>query len=99
LVPAEPVVMNTGVFGTVTPALSASVERVPNSARVLDGERGGWAFLENVFGTGGVAGASDCAGLGNGDCDTLDRDAAVCGARSPWSRKNQQRLLVPGSMR
>jgi hypothetical protein len=38
-VPAEPVVMNTGVLGTVRPVLSTPVEGVPNSARALDSER------------------------------------------------------------
>jgi hypothetical protein len=38
-VPAEPVVMNTGVLGTVMPALSTLLERGPNSARALDSER------------------------------------------------------------
>jgi hypothetical protein len=36
---AEPVVMKTGVFGTVTPVLSTLPERAPNSARALDSER------------------------------------------------------------
>jgi hypothetical protein len=31
--------MNTGVFGTVMPALSTLLERAPNSARALDSER------------------------------------------------------------
>ena len=59
LVPAEPVVMNTGVFGTVMPALSTLVERAPNSARALDSGRDAWAFFENVFGAAGVAVGSD----------------------------------------
>lgn len=98
--PADPVVMNTGVFGTVTPALSAPAERSPNSARALDSERDACALLGNVFGAGGGVADSDWAAFEDGDCDELDRgDAVVCAARSAWSRKYQQRLLVPGSMR
>jgi hypothetical protein len=81
------------------PVLSTAVERDPNSARALDSERGTWAFLENVFGAGGVAVGGDCVGFGKGDCGELDRGDAACDPRSAWSRKNQQRLLVPGSMR
>jgi hypothetical protein len=57
--PAEPVVMNTGSFGTVTPGLSATIGRAPNSARALDSERTARALFAKVLGAGGGVTDSD----------------------------------------
>jgi hypothetical protein len=94
--PAEPVVTNTGAFGTAAPPPSTMVGRAASSARALAGKRGACALLDDAFAAADVAAETDCEEL---DCDEVTRGDAACDARSAWSRKNQQRRLVPCSRR